>query len=43
MAKLLYLVHRLPYPPDKGDKVSGKWRDFAAARRWLEARWLRRY
>lgn len=21
MAKLLYLVHRLPYPPDKGDKV----------------------
>lgn len=21
MAKLLYLVHRMPYPPDKGDKV----------------------
>ena len=21
MAKLLYLVHRLPYPPNKGDKV----------------------
>src|SRR5574337_72976 len=21
MANLLYLVHRLPYPPDKGDKV----------------------
>ena len=21
MAKLLYLVHRIPYPPDKGDKV----------------------
>ena len=21
MANLLYLVHRLPYPPNKGDKV----------------------
>ena len=21
MARLLYLVHRLPYPPNKGDKV----------------------
>ena len=21
MAKLLYLVHRMPYPPNKGDKV----------------------
>ena len=21
MANLLYLVHRMPYPPDKGDKV----------------------
>ncbi|NND69674.1 MAG: sugar transferase, partial [Halioglobus sp.] len=22
MKKLLYLVHRLPYPPNKGDKIS---------------------
>jgi len=21
MAKILYLVHRMPYPPNKGDKV----------------------
>ena len=21
MANLLYLVHRMPYPPNKGDKV----------------------
>ena len=22
MRKLLFLVHRLPYPPNKGDKIS---------------------
>ena len=22
MARLLYLTHRMPYPPDKGDKIT---------------------
>ena len=22
MAKLIYLTHRMPYPPDKGDKIT---------------------
>ena len=35
MEEMLFLAHRLPYPPDKGDKIRSWYllRHFAATRR----------
>ena len=33
MSELLFLAHRIPYPPDKGDKIRAwRWLSHLAAR-----------